>query len=69
MYFGAAQSIIRSIVVGRTPSHDKNNNVDYTRDPVYVVIGSHDATASIIDLRDPHQPYEIVQTRSELGFQ
>jgi hypothetical protein len=68
MYFSAAQSIIRTIAIGRIPSHDSDNNVDYSRDPVYIAIGSHDATSSIVDLRDPGQPFEIVQTRSKPYF-
>jgi hypothetical protein len=66
MYISVAQSLIKSIAIGRDPPEDANGTSDYTRDPVYVVCASHDATVNIIDLRDREQQYELIRSRSKL---
>jgi hypothetical protein len=66
MYISVAQSLIKSIAVGRDPPQDANGISDYARDPVYVVCASHDATVTVIDLRDREQQYEVTRSRSEL---
>jgi hypothetical protein len=68
MYISAAQSFIKSIAVGRDPPENAKSVTDYTRDPVYIVCGSHDATVTVVDLRDREQHYEIARTRSEPSF-
>jgi len=65
MYISVAQSLIKSIAIGRDPPEDANGSSDYTRDPVYVVCASHDATVNIIDLRDREQQYELIRSRSK----
>lgn len=65
MYISVAQSLIKSIAIGRDPPEDANGVSDYTRDPVYVACASHDATVSVIDLRDREQQYEVTRSRSE----
>jgi hypothetical protein len=66
MYISVAQSLIKSIAIGRDPPEDANGTPDYTRDPVYVVCASHDATVTLIDLRDREQQYEVTRSRSKL---
>jgi len=66
MYISVAQSMIKSVAIGRDPPEDANGTSDYTRDPVYAVCASHDATVNIIDLRDREQQYELIRSRSEL---
>jgi len=66
MYISVAQSMIKSVAIGRDPPEDANGTSDYTRHPVYAVCASHDATVNIIDLRDREQQYELIRSRSEL---
>lgn len=65
IYTCVSQSQVQSIAVARVPHSVAAGEYDYSGDPIYLVIGSYDGTASFLDLRDTQSVLEIVSTRSE----
>lgn len=66
MYFQTNQSAVRCMVVGRVPPSDDHGQPDFSQDPVYLLCGSYDASATLVDLRDSHHVCDILSTRCEL---
>jgi len=63
LYIPVAQSSVRSIAMGRVPPGDEEGTPQFTGDPIYLVCGSYDASAVLVDLRDPLYPLDLSQTR------
>ncbi len=61
-----ALSYIRSVAAGRCPPGDSSGRPQYDQDPTYLVLGSYDGTATLVDLRDPMNPMVLNRARSEL---
>ena len=63
MYLSIAQSCVSSLATGRVPPADSAGEPVYDQDPRFLVVGSWDGTATLLDMRDPGHPVLLQRQR------
>lgn len=64
-YFAVTHSALRSITSARLPPGDDQGQPQYGEDPPCLIFGSHDGSASMVDLRDTNNILDLNKARSE----